>query len=75
VTNLYTTFYYSGITTFSQLKANDDGSFTLGMPGPDHTVVPGIAIEQLGEWVAVALANPDKYIGASCSTPVPIDTR
>lgn len=47
------------------LKPNNDGTFTLGLPAPDHTLVPGVVVEQTGEWVLTALQNPDKYIGES----------
>lgn len=47
----------------NMVKPNDDGSFTLGLPGTDDTVVPGVAVEQTGDWVVTALSDPEKYIG------------
>lgn len=45
------------------VKENEDGTFTLGLPGPDHTLVPGVVVEQTGDWVVAALNHPEKWIG------------
>lgn len=47
----------------NMVKPNDDGSFTLALPGTDDTLVPGVVVEQTGEWVVAALSDPKKYIG------------
>ena len=62
MTHLYLTAYFENINKFGLVKANDDGSFTLGFPAPDETAVPGIPVSQTGLWVAEALNNPDKWL-------------
>jgi hypothetical protein len=66
VTNLYMTFYFSNITRAGLVTPKDDGSgsFVLGIPAPDGTVVPGVAPEQTGVWVEKILSSPGEYKGA-----------
>ncbi|RSH93905.1 hypothetical protein EHS25_006557 [Saitozyma podzolica] len=65
VTNLYMTFYFSNITRAGLVTPKDDGSgsFVLGIPAPDGTVVPGVAPEQTGLWVEKILSSPGEYKG------------
>ena len=63
-TQLYLTYYFNGITKYHLLNKQDDGSFLLQQAGTDETLVPGLPVDQVGAWVEVALAHPDKWKGA-----------
>lgn len=62
-TQLYLTYYFNGITKYHLLNKQDDGSFLLQQAGTDDTLVPGLAVDQVGAWVETALGQPDKWKG------------
>lgn len=70
-TNLPTTYLYT-CTPFSDVlhhisRQGDD--YLLTFPVTDETALPGWPVEQTGEWVRVAMARPDKWIGQSTRPP------
>lgn len=40
----------------------------LAIPAPDDCTIPGYAVEQVGDWVGVALKKPHKWIGKFLGT-------
>jgi hypothetical protein len=67
-TSLPTTYLYT-CTPFSDvlhhLSKSSDEDYLLSFPITDETAMPGFPVEQTGEWVKVAIAKPDKWVGTS----------
>lgn len=72
-TDLPTTYLYTCIP-FSEvlhhLSKRGDDDFLVTLPVTDGTALPGWPVEQTGEWVRVAMAHPDKWIGESSQNPI-----
>jgi hypothetical protein len=64
-TLLYTSHPYTDILAWDLLAPAPCGhGLVLGIPAPDDCQIPGYALEQIGDWVKVALKKPKKWIGA-----------
>ena len=61
-TYLYTCTPFSDVLTYLSRSSNDD--YLLTLPITDDTAIPAFPVEQTGEWVRVAMARPDRWVGA-----------
>lgn len=63
-TILYPSHPYSDILAWDLLRPNDTNTgLLLAIPAPDDCTIPGYAVEQVGDWVSVAMLKPHKWIG------------
>lgn len=71
-TLLYTSHPYTDILAWDLLAPAPCGhGLILSIPAPDDCVIPGYAVEQIGDWVKVALKKPRKWIGECNSSRFP----
>ncbi|WWC69237.1 uncharacterized protein I206_103174 [Kwoniella pini CBS 10737] len=63
ITNLIITAYWENITSFSLIKPEENGTYTLLLPLLDDTKHWGYSVADTGLWVRAAFENPDKWIG------------
>ncbi|KZP21931.1 NAD(P)-binding protein [Athelia psychrophila] len=69
LTSLYTAFYFENLVGgFNMLSKNENGSFTLGIPLPEDTQIPGYSVGETGGWVTEAFKNPSKWISKDIHT-------
>ncbi|CAD6565062.1 MAG: hypothetical protein TREMPRED_000788, partial [Tremellales sp. Tagirdzhanova-0007] len=60
-TYLYTCTPFSDVFEYLSRSSNDD--YLLTLPITDDTAIPAFPVEQTGEWVRVAMARPDRWVG------------
>jgi hypothetical protein len=64
-TILYPSHPYSDILAWDLLRPNESNTgLILAIPAPDDCTIPSYAVEQVGDWVSVAMLKPHKWIGA-----------
>lgn len=63
ITNFYMTIYWSIFTKMNLITPKDDETFTLSLPIRDTDTIPGIAVEQIGAWIRIVLADPEEWRG------------
>jgi hypothetical protein len=63
-TLLFTSHPYTDILAWDLVAPAPCGhGLILSIPAPDDCIIPGYAVEQIGDWVKVALKKPKKWIG------------